>query len=57
MMIGLTSSTEGWGKIHGFGQISISYVSIFPIRITIPLYLFRSNFKNTVNKEVEPDVR
>jgi hypothetical protein len=55
-MIGLTSSTEGWGRILGIGKFLLLGIYVFD-SITIPQYLFRSNFRNTVKEEVVPDVR
>jgi acid phosphatase class B len=56
MMIGLTSSTEGWGRILGTEKFLLLGIYVFD-PITIPQYLFGSNFRNTVNEEVGPDVR
>ena len=55
-MIGLTSSTEGWGRILGTEKFLPLGIYVFD-PITIPQYLFGANFRNTVNEEVGPDVR
>ena len=55
-MIVFTSSTEGRGKILDLDKFVLLCAHISH-RIKIPLYLFVSNFKNTLNCEVVPHVR
>ena len=55
-MIGLTSLTEVMGKILDLDKFVPLYLHNFNRNI-IPLYLFDSNFKNTVSNEVGSDVR
>jgi hypothetical protein len=55
-MIGLTSFTEWWEKVLDLDKFVIFCLNISD-RITTVLRLFDSNFKNTVNIEVESDVR
>ncbi|VVB64929.1 Uncharacterised protein [uncultured archaeon] len=56
MMIGLTSFTEGWEKILDSDKFALLWLHISN-QIAILLHLSYSNFKNTVNNEVGPDVR
>lgn len=55
-MLGLTSRTEGWGKILGLDKFVLLFSYIF-YRITNPLDLFVTNFKDIVNNEVDPHAK